>query len=317
MNTSRALALLCLASVWGCGGSTTATRTVQSKSHGSSHTRNGGEPASSSQPDVLFDEANAHLRAHECTEAVALYDRLGRRIRLLPIRSPASTTAPMSQRRRAWEHSVARYERLPAMRPTHRRKHAMLQMADGLEHLERWQMHRNAEAALRRADLTSAERWKPSPAAPRSPRPRPPRRSRTPSPRGQLVFPHAKGEEVIHDEYFAAIATYVLAETIPSAPKLTLQTATSSPTRRPRQRAQFSSSAKTPTRAIRRRTRIGPPLGYRSARVRSFWSTPSPPPPSTSTRANERSTTRPLPRNYRSSFEIASAHSAPAIRYWN
>ena len=38
-------------------------------------------------------------------------------------------------------------------------KHAMLQMADGLEHLERWQPALdNAEAALRRDDLTSAER---------------------------------------------------------------------------------------------------------------------------------------------------------------
>lgn len=222
MNTSlthRAIVLFCLASVWGCGASTTATRTVQvEESRVIAHTNGGETSIELVSPDVLFDEANAHLRAHECTEAVALYDRLVSEFASSRFVSPALYNSGLClQDAEQWEPSVTRYERLLAMRPDSTdAKHAMLQMADGLEHLERWQNALdNAEAALRRADLTSAERLEALA-----------RRARAVLGLGNLedaarqareassYFRTRTGDEVIHDEYFAAMATYVLAETI-------------------------------------------------------------------------------------------------------
>jgi tetratricopeptide (TPR) repeat protein len=212
--------VLTLASVAlvGCGGATTG-RTVQVEESRVIASTNGGETrVELVSPDLLFDDANAHLRAHECAEAVALYDQLVSEFASSRYVSPALYNSGLClQDAEEWEASVARYERLLSMRPESTDvKHAMLQMADGLEHLERWQSALdNAEAALRRDDLSSAERLEALS-----------RRARAVLGLGQLdeaarqareaasYFRTRTGDEVIHDEYFAAMATYVLAETI-------------------------------------------------------------------------------------------------------
>lgn len=218
MNT-RALALMISFALWGCGQSATGGRTVQvEESRVIARTSGGETSVELVSPDVLFADANTHLRAHECAEAVALYDRLVSEFASSRFVSPALYNSGLClQDAELWEPSVTRYARLLEMRPDSTdAKHAMLQMADGLERLERWQSAvDNAEAALRRADLTSAERLEALA-----------RRARAVLGLGALddaarqareatsYFRTRTGDEVIHDEYFAAMATYVLAETI-------------------------------------------------------------------------------------------------------
>ena len=218
-SVHRAAILVCLTSLWGCGGATSASRTVQvEESRVIAHTTGGETSVELISPDVLFDDANAHLRANECAEAVVLYDRLVSEFASSRFVSPALYNSGLClQAAEQWDPSVARYQRLLAMRPDSTdAKHAMLQLADGLEHLERWQnAFDNAEAALRRADLSSAERLESLA-----------RRARAVLGLGHLddaarqareaasYFRTRTGDEVIHDEYFAAMATYVLAETI-------------------------------------------------------------------------------------------------------
>lgn len=215
---TQALTFASLALVVGCGGTTT-TRMVQVEESRVIARTNGGETSVELlSPDVLFDEGNAHLRAHECDEAVAVYDRLVSEFASSRFVSPALYNSGLClQDAEQWEGSVSHYERLLSMRPdSSDAKHAMLQMADGLEHLERWQPALdNAEAALRRSDLNSAERLEALA-----------RRARAVLGLGQLdeaarqareaasYFRTRTGDQVIHDEYFAAMATYVLAETI-------------------------------------------------------------------------------------------------------
>ena len=215
----RALALMMSFALWGCGENATGGRTVQvEESRVIARTSGGETSVELVSPDVLFADANTHLRAHECAEAVALYDRLVSEFASSRFVSPALYNSGLClQDAEQWEPSVARYARLLEMRPDSTdAKHAMLQMADGLERLERWQNAvDNAEAALRRADLTSAERLEALA-----------RRARAVLGLGALddaarqareatsYFRTRTGDEVIHDEYFAAMATYVLAETI-------------------------------------------------------------------------------------------------------
>ena len=219
MNSIGHLALaLLLASLAGCGASS-SVRSVRVEETRVIARTNGGETrVELLSPDVLFDEANAHLRAHECEQAVAVYDRLVSEFASSRYVSPSLYNSGLClQDLEQWELSVRHYERLLELRPdSSDAKHAMLQLSDGLEHLERWQAAvDNAEVALRRSDLSSAERLEALA-----------RRARAVLGLGQLdeaarqareavsYFRTRTGDEVIHDEYFAAMATYVFAETI-------------------------------------------------------------------------------------------------------
>jgi len=217
--THRALTLFCLATLWGCGASSTGARSVHvEESRVIARTTGGETSVELISPDVLFADANTHLRGRECNEAVALYDRLVSEFASSRFVSPSLYNSGLClQDAEQWEPSVTRYARLLEMRPDSTdAKHAMLQMADGLEHLERWPTALdNAENLLRRSDLASAERLEALA-----------RRARAVLGQGHLdeaarqareassYFRTRTGAEVIHDEYFAAMATYVLAETI-------------------------------------------------------------------------------------------------------
>ena len=168
--------------------------------------------------DVLFDEGNGLLRAGHCDEAVARYDTLVREFPSSRYVSASLYNAGLClQEARSWPASIAHYEQLLALRPdSSDEKHARLQLAEGLETLERWEPGLvNAEALLRRDDLSSAERLEVLA-----------RRARVVLGLGRLedaarlareavsYYRTRTGDEVIHDEYFAAMASYVLAETI-------------------------------------------------------------------------------------------------------
>jgi len=169
-------------------------------------------------PDVLFDEGNGLLRAGRCTEAVERYDTLVREFPSSRYVSASLYNAGLClQEAHDWSASVARYERLLVLRPgSPDEKHARLQLAEGLEVLERWESALdNSEALLRRDDLGSAERLEALA-----------RRARATLGQGQLdeaarrareaisYYRTRRGDEEIHDEYFVAMAAYVLAETV-------------------------------------------------------------------------------------------------------
>jgi tetratricopeptide (TPR) repeat protein len=169
-------------------------------------------------PDVLFDEGNAHLREHRCAEAVDRYDLLVSEFPSSRYVSAALYNAGLCLAdRQEWEGSTLRYTQLLELRPgSPDEKHARLQLAEGLERLERWDpAEQNAEALLRRDDLQSAERLEALA-----------RRARAVLGRGRVeeaarlareavsYFRTRTGDEVIHDEQFAAMAAFVLAETV-------------------------------------------------------------------------------------------------------
>lgn len=178
----------------------------------------GGLRVETLSPDVLFDDGNTHLRAGRCSEAVERYDRLVAEFPSSRYVSAALYNGGLClAERQDWEGSTLRYARLLELRPgSADEKHARLQMAEGLERLERWELaEHNADAVLRRDDLSSAERLEALA-----------RRARAVLGRGRLddaarlareavsYFRTRTGDEVIRDEYFAAMAAYVLAETI-------------------------------------------------------------------------------------------------------
>ncbi len=169
-------------------------------------------------PDVLLDEGNGLLRENRCPDAVERYDLLVREFPSSRYVSAALYNAGLClQGQREWAGSVSHYQQLLALRPgSQDEKHARLQLAEGLESLERWEPALdNAEAALGRADLSSAERLEALA-----------RRARAVLGLGRTedaarmareavsYYRTRSGDEVIHDEFFAAMASYVLAETI-------------------------------------------------------------------------------------------------------
>lgn len=214
----RLLALSSLLLV-ACGGST-ASRTVRVEETRVIAVRGaGGETeVRVMSADVLFDDGNTLLRAQRCTDAVDRYDTLVREFPSSRYVSPALYNAGLClQEARAWEASVAHYQQLLELRPgSSDEKHARLQLAEGLETLERWEPAlANAESTLGRSDLSSDERLEALA-----------RRSRAVLGLGRIedaarlareatsYYRTRRGDEVIHDEYFAAMASYVLAETI-------------------------------------------------------------------------------------------------------
>jgi tetratricopeptide (TPR) repeat protein len=221
MRTIQSFAIASsLAVTLGCGATAGSVRTVRVEETRVRATSDGegGVRVEVLSPDVLFDEGNAHLREHRCAEAVARYDLLVAEFPSSRYVSAALYNAGLCLALgRDWEGSTTRYARLLALRPgSSDEKHARLQLADGLEHLERWEpAEENAEAILRRGDLTSAERLEALA-----------RRARAVLGRGRLeeaarlareavrYFRTRTGDEVVHDEYFAAMAAFVLAETI-------------------------------------------------------------------------------------------------------
>ncbi|MFN7702767.1 MAG: hypothetical protein ACK6CU_27850 [Deltaproteobacteria bacterium] len=211
--------LLVLLGLVGCGGASPVrsvrveeTRVVASRGAG------GETEVQVWSADVLFDEGNGLLRAGQCEQAVARYDTLVREFPSSRYVSASLYNAGLClQEAHAWPASVSHYEQLLTLRPgSADEKHARLQLAEGLETLERWERGlENAEALLRRDDLSSAERLEALA-----------RRSRAVLGLGRLedaarlareatsYYRTRSGDEVIHDEYFAAMASYVLAETI-------------------------------------------------------------------------------------------------------
>ncbi len=203
----------------GCGA-TASRRTVQVEETRVIAVRGaGGETeVQVMSADVLFDDGNTLLRAQRCTDAVERYDALVREFPSSRYVSPALYNAGLClQEAEAWEASVSHYEQLLTLRPgSSDEKHARLQLAEGLETLERWEPAlANAEATLGRADLDSAERLEALA-----------RRARAVLGLGRIeeaarlareassYYRTRRGDEVIHEEYFAAMASYVLAETI-------------------------------------------------------------------------------------------------------
>jgi len=206
--------------VVGCGASSSSVRTVRVEETRVIAVRGqGGETeVQVLSADVLFDEGNTHLRAGRCLDAVERYDVLVREFPSSRYVSPALYNAGLClQEARAWEPSVAHYQQLLELRPgSSDEKHARLQLAEGLETLERWEPAlENAERTLGRDDLSSAERLEALA-----------RRARAVLGQGRnedaarlareaiSYYRTRSGDEVIRDEYFAAMSSYVLAETI-------------------------------------------------------------------------------------------------------
>jgi tetratricopeptide (TPR) repeat protein len=214
--TLVALALL----VTGCGAAAPRARTVRVEESRLRATagEDGRTRVEMLSPDVLFDEGNTLLRAGRCADAVERYDVLVGEFPSSRYVSAALYNAGLCLgEARDWAGSVDHYTRLLELRPgSPDEKHARLQLAEGLESLERWeQAVGNVEEALRRDDLSSAERLEALA-----------RRARAVLGQGRLeeaarlareavsYFRTRTGDDTIHDEYFAAMASYVLAETV-------------------------------------------------------------------------------------------------------
>lgn len=204
----------------GCGAGASASRTVQVEEIRVVASRGAGGETEVTvlSPDVLFDEGNRLLRDDRCADAVERYDTLVREFPSSRYVSASLYNAGLClQEARQWTASVERYERLLALRPGSRdEKHARFQLAEGLETLERWDPAlENAEAMLRRDDLSSDERLEALA-----------RRARATLGAGRheeaarlareatSYYRTRSGSEVVHDEFFAAMAAYVLAETV-------------------------------------------------------------------------------------------------------
>lgn len=219
MNARITLLLVLAASLAGCGATSPSRHVLVEETRVIAVRGQGGETeVEVLSAEVLFDDGNTLLRAGRCLEAVERYDRLVTEFPSSRYVSPSLYNAGLClQEAGAWEASVAHYQQLLELRPgSSDEKHARLQLAEGLEHLERWEPAlANAEATLGRGDLSSDERLEALA-----------RRARAVlglervddaarlSREAISYYRTRTGDEVIHDEYFAAMASYVLAETI-------------------------------------------------------------------------------------------------------
>jgi hypothetical protein len=179
----------------------------------------GGElELTSYDAEMLFTAGNARLQRQDCLGAVELYDRLADEFPTSRYRSAALYNAGLCLGQTDHQAEGARrFERLLREAPESSDvKHAAFNLALLRVQLERWEeVVAIADELLAREDLTSAERVEAM--ARRSQgllgagrRDDAARQSRS----ALAYFRSRRGEDEIHDPLFAAIANFVLAETI-------------------------------------------------------------------------------------------------------
>lgn len=201
-----------------CGGAETGRHVDVEETRVVAHSAGGETSIDVFNADTLFAEAQALVEAGQCEEGVARFDVLVREFPSSRLVAPALYNAGLCLQQRAlYAPSVAHYAELVSLRPdVSDVKFARLQMADGLEHLERWpDALENADAVLARTDLASHERLEAMA-----------RRARAILGLGRVedartvagdamtYYRTRRGDEVIAEEYFAAAANFVLAETV-------------------------------------------------------------------------------------------------------
>lgn len=214
------LATLALA---GCGAShapraSTAARLLE-ETRIVAHRTDGGElELESYDASQLFERAYAMTTDGRCLEGVPLYDRIASEFPTSRYVSPALYNAGLClQRAGQLAPAVERLTRLLTLVPqSSDAKHARFLLAEALVDLERWEPALGAaETLLDRDDLTSYERLEAmarraqglfglgrNDEAERAARD------------AMTYYRTRQGDEAIADEYFAAAATFVLAETI-------------------------------------------------------------------------------------------------------
>lgn len=216
---SLLLPLLVLA-LCACGASLPRAETVRlEETRIVAHRTEAGElELDSYDASQLFERAYAMTSAGRCLEAVPLYDRIASEFPTSRFVSPALYNAGLClQRAEQPAPAIERYERLLEMVPrSSDAKHARFLLAEALVDLERWDPALvQAEALLDRDDLTSYERLEAMA-----------RRAQAlfgldrndeaeRAARDALAYYRTRsGNEVIADEFFAAAASFVLAEAI-------------------------------------------------------------------------------------------------------
>lgn len=217
------LCLLGASALTACGAARTAPRTgaaveLEETRIVARRTEGGELELDSYDASQLFARAYALSRGGRCTEAVALYDRVAAEFPGSRFVSPALYNAGLClQSGGELAAAIERYTRLLARVPDSAdAKHARFQMTTALAELERWdETLASAEVLLDRDDLRSDERLEAM------------------ARRAEALFGLARvddaeraardalgyyrtrqGDEQIADEYFAAAANFVLAETI-------------------------------------------------------------------------------------------------------
>jgi len=183
------------------------------------HRTDGGElELESYDASQLFERAYGMTRDGRCLDAIPLYDRIASEFPTSRYVSPALYNAGLClQRDSQLAPAVDRYTRLLAMVPqSSDAKHARFLLAEALVDLERWEPALTAaEALLDRDDLTSYERLEAMARRAQSlfglgrndDAERAAREAMT-------YYRTRQGDQAIADEYFAAAANFVLAETI-------------------------------------------------------------------------------------------------------
>jgi tetratricopeptide (TPR) repeat protein len=166
----------------------------------------------------LFERAYAMTTEGRCLDAIPLYDRIASEFPTSRYVSPALYNAGLClQRAGQLEPAVQRFERLLAMVPqSSDAKHAQLLLAEALVDLERWEAGLTAaEALLDREDLTPYERLEAMARRAQSLFGLARNDDAERAAREALTYYRTRqGDEAIADEYFAAAANFVLAETI-------------------------------------------------------------------------------------------------------
>lgn len=219
----RSVVLLAL-TLAACGGAAVRTTTpddvVEMEEMRIVASRSGGELVFDSyDAGQLFERGTRLLQEGRCREAVTTYyDRIAAEFPTSRFLAPAMYNAGLCLHEGGeLEASIPYYRRvLDAAAATRDGKHASLQLAQVLVTLERWEEARDlADRVLRREDLSSAERLEALA-----------RRAQALLGLEQLdeaerqardalsYYRTRRGDEEIHDPYFAAAANYVLAETI-------------------------------------------------------------------------------------------------------
>lgn len=221
MTTSRAPLLLLLLALAGCSSAPrppTTPRTLEETRIVAHRTAGGELELDSYDASQLFERAYAMTTDGRCLEAIPLYDRIAAEFPTSRFVSPALYNAGLCLQR-AGQHAPAvdRFTRLLQMVPqSSDAKHTRFLLAEALVELERWDPAlEQALALLGRDDLTSYERLEAMS-----------RRAQAlyglgrtdeaeRAARDALAYYRTRtGDEAIADEFFAAAASFVLAEAI-------------------------------------------------------------------------------------------------------
>ena len=222
MHRALLLSSLCVALLAGCGATAVrgpaVSRPLEETRIVARRTPGGDLELDSYDAGQLFERAYAMTTDGRCLEAIPLYDRIASEFPTSRFVSPALYNAGLClQRAGQLEPAVDRFTRLLAMVPqSSDAKHAQLLLAEALVDLERWDPAlTTAEALLDREGLTSYERLEAMARRAQSLFGLARTDDAERAAREALTYYRTRqGDEAIADEYFAAAANFVLAETI-------------------------------------------------------------------------------------------------------